>query len=252
MKSSAFVTIVAGIVALAYGAASAATPTVDAGTDGATATSTSHTATLPACASGKLLVAVITPDNAGAPISNVTAGWTKINNLSDTATFGTVRTETYYKFSSGADSLSYDTGASVPTSYIIRCFGGAHASAAPEGSSALATGTSVNPDPATSGAVSWGTDTNLFCFFAAFDRGGSGAAHSAYSSGYTTDQRETSTETAGAAAHSGCKAASADSDDPGTSTISASDNWLAGTYVIRPASTQSQSPRSMHQYRLRR
>jgi hypothetical protein len=42
--------------------------------------------------------------------------------------------------------------------------------------------------------------------------------------------------------------------DPGTFTISASDDWKAATIAIRPAAgvAQSQAPRSMHQFRRRR
>jgi len=229
----------------------AATPTVDASTSGAIAATTSHSPTLPTCASGKLLVATISVDG-NATTSAWTAGWNNLAGLTDEATFTTIKGDTYYKISNGSDTLSFTSSASVPSAYVIRCFGGAHASAAPEGSTALATGTSGAPDPATSGTVSWGSDTNLFCAAVFYDRGGSAATVNGYPTNYTTDQKDTSASSAGQAVAGACKAASADSDDPSAFSLTASDNWMAGTYVVRPASTQSQAPRSMHQYRLRR
>jgi len=247
------------LLLLATTPALAASPTVDATSVGDSVAATTHSPTLPACASGKLLVIHASIDNNQTPTANWTAGWTQLVELTgDSQVDGVVR----YKFATGSDTLSFDTNGSATVSYIVRCYGGAHASSAPEIGTVSQPGATLDPDPP-SVTASWGAEDNLFCPFTVYDSGGVtitiDTTHSdadttnGYPINYTTDARDQAVASAAGVA-SVCRPLTATATaDPGTFRITASDRIYAATIVIRPAAaTQSQSPRSMHQYRLRR
>ena len=96
-----------------------------------------------------------------------------------------------------------------------------------------ATGSSANPNP-NAVTASWGSADNLFIAAMAWDDSDGGDAMSAYPTNYTGNQNTgPNISSAGRGAIASREFAAA-SDDPGTFTIP-SDQWWAGTVVVRPA-----------------
>lgn len=223
----------------AAGPAWATTPTVDDSAGGTTASGTTHTFTLPTCASGKVLLGFFTI-NDNQTTSNHTAGWTKITNLSGTSDTQ-VDNETWYRFSTGSDSFSFDTSAAATINYRIRCIGSNHATQAPEGAAESAPGASATPDPPTHTA-SWGTDDIMVCAYTAYDANGTaaaidtGQANSGYPdspSAFNVDQHDDNNASVSGNA-SACKAFTATATvDPDNFFLTASDRVYAGAAFIR-------------------
>lgn len=172
--------------------------------------------------------------------------------LQASADDGTVVTASFYKFATGSEGATVSVGALAGTaddSHWVACkFTFAHASTAPE-TGTKATGSSVNPDPPSLNPAGWDTEDTLWIV----------SVGTASTFTYTEPTGYGNTETdASCSGSTACIFVSFRTDtsqvasvDPGTATLSSSTTWATNTTAIRP-SAQSQAPRSMHQYRLRR
>lgn len=101
-----------------------------------------------------------------------------------------------------------------------------------------ATGASVNPNPPTL-TPWWGSAYNLWFAVSGSDYN---RTVSAYPSGYSNGRYDRSNNTGGCTVGSASKIASASSDNPGTFTISSSDQWVANTIAIAPPTITAAAP----------
>ena len=227
------------VVALALGLSSSPVPTLAApavasvtetafGTD-----ATPHNVTMPATVNaGDLLIVLFTND--GNATVTTPGGWTQLaSNVSGTE----VRLSVYYKKAAGTEggtTVNFNTSASEQAAAQVYRITDWHGTSPPEISTA-ATGTSTAPDPPSLNPAAWGVADTLWLAVAGQDRGNQGAA--SYPASYTNG---TSTLSNGAGNDncrtlSGRKALVADSENPGTFTLPASEQWVAFTIAVRSA-----------------
>lgn len=197
-----------------------------------TADGTSHTVALPAPAGGILandiLLAVVAFDQI--PTVGWPAGWTEIK---EQLTSDQVTVAVAWKRAAGGESgnITVTTSTAQAGGWQVYCIRGAHTSTAPAISTG-ASGTSANPDPDVLDPAGWGAEDTLW-----IAAGGSDGDRpfTAAPTNYTNLQSNGWANTAGAFCGSARRALNAASEDPGTFTISASENWVAYTVAIRPA-----------------
>src|SRR3972149_524792 len=108
-----------------------------------------------------------------------------------------------------------------------------HGTTAPE-VAAFATGTSNVPNPSAVNA-SWGSEANLFIAVGVWDSSDGAVTVSAYPTNYSSNNTASPVISSSGLCALGTFETTAASDDPGTFTISASDEWMGGTVVVRPA-----------------
>ena len=96
-----------------------------------------------------------------------------------------------------------------------------------------AIGNSASPDP-DSITASWGSANNLFVATIAFNNGLAGNTVTAWPTNYTANQTQSPDISSAARVAIATRDLAAANDDPGTFTIT-SDQWWAGTIVVRPA-----------------
>jgi hypothetical protein len=187
---------------------------------------------MPTCAAGKLLLIGVFIDTD----ANITGDWTGWTQLANATNYSgtTAQVEHRYKTSTGSDTLTLETDASVRISYIVRCISGQHATAAPEASVAVAA-TSTSQDPG-SLTPSWGAANTLWIAYVGYDAAGSTASVSAYPTNYDNNQVDAG-DNATVGYAQATRNLNATSDDPAAFTLDASDAGLAGVIAIRPAAT---------------
>lgn len=188
----------------------------------------SHTISLPASTSGKLIVLFIAINNSGG--FTWPAGWTEMFDAATTLS-GAYR---YCDGSEGASIIVTSGSSPRACAWAGYAFTGVPGSQNPEAGTA-ATGTSTSPDPP-SLSPSWGGANN---YWIAVAGGGSNAALqdiSAYPASYTESQLYAE-GTAGGANDgwiaSALRRASGASENPAAMTIATSDDWAANTVAVR-------------------
>jgi hypothetical protein len=200
--------------------------------------STPEALTLPSgVATGDRLLAFVAFDADSDPmvIIGTGTGWTKRFQQDGQQTAG-VQSAIFEKLEAdGDDSLTISTTGNASAAevgvYIVRRYTG-HDPAV-EAAIADSHGSSANPD-APSLTPSWGAADTLWEWVAAWDNGT--RTLTAYPADYTANQATN----VGGATSAGCGIAAAtrelnaSSTDPGTATISTSDNWNAYTIAIKP------------------
>lgn len=98
-------------------------------------------------------------------------------------------------------------------------------------------GATANPDPLTC-SPDWGADDNLWMVIASVD---TSRTFSAFPTNYTDTSSDVSGGAGGASLGIARRNLNAASENPGTFTISASDDWWASTIAIRPAAAAAPS-----------
>ncbi len=159
------------------------------------------------------------------------AGWVEIKELhphADNVSMGVA-----YRIAAGAlTTVTVTTGADESFE-AIACripAAGWHGTTPPEISTG-ASGSNTTPDPDTV-TPSWGSADNLFI---AVEGSDPNAAVSAYPTNYSLYQTPTTNVALTPSGAVAARALAATSDNPGTFTISASDEWVAATVVVRPS-----------------
>jgi len=197
---------------------------------------TAWTMNLPATVeSGDLLIAFCAIDGAGSTITwDQSSHGTWTNQWTDSSTAG-ISATCWAKVADGTEdsgtlSLTVDAiEAGMMYAIAIQDWEGTLSGVSV---GTFAGGNSANPDPPTVTAAG-GSGDNLFIILQAND---STRTATAYSANYTDNQ---ATAASGGGVGAGFSVSSrnlaASSDNPGTMTISASDNWTVNTIVVEPA-----------------
>lgn len=107
-------------------------------------------------------------------------------------------------------------------------------------------GATANPDPASLDPFNWATENTLWFAVAAAD---TSRTFSAFPSTFTNTGSVVSGGSTGASLGFARLESAVSSLDPGTFTISASDDWAASTIAIRPAAVIAVNPRKIFQIR---
>lgn len=214
----------------------AADLTVESVTETSMAADTSHLVDMPATVnSGDLLIILIAARFNSAEF-DTPSGWTLLNSLHNNV----VEFAIYAKDAAGTegggtvDVTSTSSVAAAAQTYRISGWGGTLATDV-DISGTLATGASTAPNPA-SVTAGWGSHAqNLFIAC-----GGAGDDDETWNAAPTNYTNLISTTSGGGINASGSvgsarRTLEADTDDPGTFTISASESWVAGTIVVKPA-----------------
>lgn len=217
--------------------------TSNSGNSGANATA--HTVTLPtSIASGDLLIVAFCHDDAGATVTaSVTtpaSGWTTlVNNLVANA-LGTVgRLSVFARIAdgtegttitvttTGSEGSAYTTYRIPASSWYGNLTDGVNV-ATVSGPAANA-----NPNPPNLDPASWGTEDTMWMVIYSWD---GNVSHTTYPTNYASNQLTNRwANTGGQGIASATRENAAASEDPGTATISASEQWAAVTLAVRPA-----------------
>lgn len=200
-----------------------------------TSNTTSHSVTLPATvpAGALLRIAMSFDGNPTVTWDNSTAGaWTLLRQGNNGSICKLVN---YVKVADGTEgglTLTIATSASEQSVYRAVAYtnwegtiGGGVAVVA-----TAATGASATPNPPAL-TTGWGAVDTLFIEVVGVDNGNRSVT--AASANYTNLFSDASGGTAGVVLGSARRELTADSDDPGTMTLSASDDWVAVTIAIR-------------------
>ena len=210
-------------------------PTVEATNTSEDSTGdTSIVVSLPASIqSGDLLIVAIMQSNSTAT-NTYPAGWVKLSDDN-----GSVNTySTGYRHADGLEGAtvtitSTQTGGTSHFSYRIS---GPDAGTNPEVGVA-ASGSSINPDPPSLNPTNWGAEDTLWIIGIGTDNAASSVATDPTN---YTNPIEDSTGTS-IYIYSARRELNAASEDPGTATLDASDQWIAQTIAVRPAAVTRRS-----------
>jgi hypothetical protein len=197
-----------------------------------TANVTSHTVNLASGTSpGDILMVAFVVD--GNPTVTWPAGWNARAAQHNTA----VRIEVRTRVADGTEGSTITITTSVAEQSVHRAWRitGCHATTGPEG--LTATGATANPNPPVLDPANWATEDTLWFALCAYDNGS--RTLTAYPASYTDTLNDRSTGTGGVGLGSGRRQNAVGSEDPGTFTISAADEWVAVTIGIRPAAAST-------------
>ena len=157
--------------------------------------------------------------------------------IKDTAVSGNVSTiGVAYLIASGGETEVTVTKLSSErhSSIAIRISAASWHGTTPPEVSTGATGDDTTPDP-DAVTASWGSEDNLFIAVAAFDNSAGAGAITAFPTNYAGNNLQSPDITSCGRNGIGTRELAAASDDPGTFTMSPTDQWWAGTIVVRPA-----------------
>lgn len=202
-------------------------PVVAAENGGYHATSaTEHTVNLPSGIQAEDLLLVFFVSD-GTPTITFPEGWTQ---LFQTADDSAVKFGAWYRIADGGEgaTITVTTSASewtAHTSYRITGYSGTPEVGTPT------TGASANPDPP-SLTPSWGAKDTLWFAIQGND---SNKTVSDYPADYTDGRNDYGNSIVGCGVGSARRELNATSEDPGTFTLSASEQWIANTVAIQPA-----------------
>lgn len=199
---------------------------------------TSHVFNLPASiSSGDLLIVVAGFDGAPGTIT-WPAGWTLLWEVDHASTSSG---SCYFRRADGDEGATItvtcaNVEASAHCSYRIT---GHHATTDPE--AGTAEGTTANPDCPDLNPAGWGTEDTLWIASYCWD---GGRTNDGFPTNHTLSQIWENSQVAGGsgAAMSG-RNLNAANENPGTGTISSSDQWTAGTIAVRTAGVAGANPK---------
>ena len=196
---------------------------------------TGHNVTMPATVNaGDLLIVLFTND--GDATVTTPSEWTELaSNEAD----GAVRLSVYYKIAAGTEggtTVNFVTSASEQAAAQVYRITDWHGTTPPEISTA-ATETSTAPDPAFLDPAGWGVSNTLWLAVAGQDRGDQSGTL-AYPISYINGTSTQSSSAVGCCRiHSARRVLlTATSEDPGPFTIPVTEQWVAFTIAVRPAS----------------
>ena len=215
-----------------------AAPVVASVTETAFSTDTTdHYVDMPATVNaGDLLIALFTND--GDATVTTPSGWTE---LASNETDGAVRVSVYYKIAAGTEggtTVNLVTAAFEQAAAQVYRITDWQGTTPPEISTA-ATGTSTAPNPAFLDPAGWGVSNTLWLVVAGQDRGdqsGTLAYPISYTDGIST-QSSVPPVTGVCRTHSARRVLlTTTSENPGPFTIPVTEQWVAFTIAVRPAS----------------
>lgn len=205
---------------------------VATGTFSDAADATSHAANLPAPLGGilenDLLIAVSGMD--GNTSHSWPAGWTELVDANSVP----VSRAAAYKRAEGGETgtITVNTSASEGGGILILCVRHAHLTTAPEANIGAASGASANPNPASANPAGWDIENTLWIPAAAND---GNVALTAGVSGYGANLANARWANAsGAGISIAYRRIIAASEDAGSFTLAASEDWLAHMIAVRP------------------
>jgi hypothetical protein len=227
---------------MTFPAAEAVNPTTDSSTGGAATSgstaATSHAVVMPATVSaGALLVVLGRVAVAGAVSAT---GWTvnqDSSDGSDDVTFWAYRDTLADGTEDGTSvTFSHGNGKMAAISYSIT--GAEDPATQPPQASTVATGTTATVDPTTC-TPTGGAKDYLWLWFGGWE--GEQTLSKTAATNYGTNDVDVSTGTGGAITtncqiKAGNRQLNAASEDPGSVTLSASDDWTAWTLAVHPVS----------------
>jgi len=191
--------------------------------------------TLPASvAASDLIIVFHFSDGAATPITRTfPSPWVEINDTQNAAANASLGVG-YLIASGGETSVTVTKSVAERFSAIaIRISASSWHGTTPPEISTGATGTSANPNP-DAVTASWGSDDNLFIALHDFDNSLGGNTTTAYPTNYASNNLESPDVSSASRGAIASRELAAASDDPGTFTIT-SDEWWAGTIVVRPS-----------------
>lgn len=180
---------------------------------------------------GDLLIVFFVNDGNVSVTVSTGSGWTQlgVNSMSPGVA---ARLSVYYKIATGTgDTIGFTTGASEGSAHVTYRITGFDANTAPEKDTVTATAVDANPNPPSLNPVNWDIEDTLW--IAAYGWDGNNS-HSAYPANYTSNQvtnRWANAGGVGVAVSTRNNAVA--SEDPGTATLSGSDDWGAFTIAVR-------------------
>jgi hypothetical protein len=197
---------------------------------------TDHYANMPDTVdAGDVLIVLFTND--GSATVTTPGGWTQ---LASNANGAAVRLSVYYKIAAGTEggtTVNFVTSAAEQAAAQVYRITDWHGTTPPEISTA-ATGVGTRPNPASLDPAAWGVADTLWLAVAGQDRGdqsGTTAYPTYYTNGISTQSSEPAT-TGVCRIHSARRVLAAASENPGAFTIPVSEEWVAFTIAVRPAS----------------
>lgn len=197
--------------------------------------STSHTVNLPTgISAGHLLLIFFAQDNSGGGTASA-SGWTELFNEVDNQS--NTRITVFYRFATGSEgsTVTVTTTVTEQSSHASLRITGAHASEVPANAHLAAPGSSVNPNPPSLNPANWDVEDTLWIATCIWDNS-VGVTGSAYPTNYSGSQITVNpTSSTGVGLMLATRDLAAASEDPGTFTISASEQWAAATVAVRPA-----------------
>lgn len=209
------------------------TATVSTGIAQTSSATGNRNVTIPACTNGDLLLAVPVSDGnpafAGTLMSNMTSFVAKAAN-------GTaVTAQCLYRICNGSESspwvLNLDASEAATVAMIQIPAATWHGTTPPEGVAWVNTDT-ANPNPPSLDPSGWGTEDTLWIAVTAYDLGT--VTVSAYPTNYSDDQSNIrGNNTGGVGIGIATRSLNAASDDPGTFTLSASEDTLTTLIAVR-------------------
>lgn len=212
-------------------------------TKAATASSTSHTVTLPASiAAGELLMVFFTARFASTPkTSGYTwpAGWTEIEDEAFDTSGNSAKMGVAYRIADGSEggtNITVTTAAASEGAYIAFRINNWHGTTPPEKGTAVTSSGGATPDPPNL-APSWGAADNLWIVFAARNIAG-GSTLVAYPANYTSNQNDQASATL-VRGNVATRALNAASENPGAFSFSSGQFEVVNTFAVRPANAGS-------------
>jgi hypothetical protein len=202
---------------------------------------TSHTVTIPARTAGELLVLLFATDGNPTitPASVDSVSWNDIlrntgANPQPRTGNSVVRSRVMYLFagSTAAQStISVSLGSTEAAAWRVFCFTGAHDTTPPE-EEGTAGAASLNPNPPANNPSAWDTEDTFWLIYATHDDGAD--TFSAFPT--ANDNNEDRSTGAGGVGLGTCThTAAVSSYDPGSFTISSTEDYTTGVIAIRPA-----------------
>ncbi len=200
---------------------------------------TNHTVSMPTLASGDLAIVVFASD--GQETVTWPTGWTSQPGGWSDSSNPAATISIAYRICDGSatdnsgGTITVQTGTSEEAvALVIRIESGNwHGTTPPEGSASSMANTTT-PDPPSETASWGGSEDNLFIAGHGGD-GGDGITVSSYPSGYTANNDAEQGGNGSGFASVSSKESAADTDDPGTLTISSGRHSAGYTLVVRPA-----------------
>lgn len=212
------------------------TSTYQSGVDAVT-----HTITLPTGIVAGNLLLVFTGNDGAADTASVTtpaSGWTSLGNAVANALGDNGRGTWFYRWADGAEAATIVVTITSTESVAALCYRitGADPATNPEMAGVAGPSSTANPDPPNLDPAGWAAEDTLWIASYCWD---ADISHTSYPANYTANQL---TNRVAAATGFGVAAATrelnASAEDPGTGTISASEQWAAFTVAVRPAPPQ--------------
>lgn len=200
---------------------------------------TSHVITMPAVAAGDLAIVSFCDDQTAVFTWPGSPAWTSL--IAETANGANNEAETRYRIitgtegwgSGGSFTITTDVAQAMAAIVIVIPAATWHGTTPPE-ATAYATANSVNPNPG-SLSPSWGAEDTLWIAICGYDEP-TAITVSAYPANYTDDQTNIRDNFAGGQAMGAAtRSLNAATEDPGTFTITTTEDWLAATIAVRPA-----------------